>query len=185
MLLLVILILTLISVLVLSWAQEWRTELKLASNFGEAHKCQRLAEAGIYYALGKLVTAKTAEIEWAESPLPPKPRGTPAPSGRETSGPMCWNCRMARWRSGSADEGGKINLNQAPEPLLHNFFTAVGPSGTPSPHHGGFHSGLAHEGELPSSLRGQKRLLPEPGSSLCRQERQVRDGGRTRLGARF
>ena len=41
-LLLVILILTLISVLVLSWAQEWRTELKLASNFGEAHKGQWL-----------------------------------------------------------------------------------------------------------------------------------------------
>ena len=39
----VILILTLISVLVLSWPEEWRTELKLASNFGEAHKCQRLA----------------------------------------------------------------------------------------------------------------------------------------------
>src|SRR4030042_5974188 len=57
-LLLVILILTLISVLVLSWAQEWRTELKLASNFGEAHKCHRLAEAGVYFALGKMVIAQ-------------------------------------------------------------------------------------------------------------------------------
>ena len=98
-LLLVILILTLISVLVLSWAQEWRTELKLASNFGEAHKCQRLAEAGIYYALGKLMTAKTEESTGL-GPLPPRPRGPPATSGRETSGPMCWNCRMAWWRSG-------------------------------------------------------------------------------------
>src|SRR3989339_1756830 len=61
-LLLVILILTLISVLVLSWAQEWRTELRLASNFGEAHKSQRLAEAGVYYALGKLLSAKKAEM---------------------------------------------------------------------------------------------------------------------------
>ena len=61
-LLLVLLILTLISVLVLSWAQEWRTGLKLASNFGESHKSHRLAEAGIYYALGKLVSAKKAEL---------------------------------------------------------------------------------------------------------------------------
>jgi len=98
-LLLVILILTLISVLVLSWAQEWRTELKLASNFGEAHKCQRLAEAGIYYALGKLVTAKTAELSGMNA-VAPRPRGPPAPSGRETSSPMCWNWRMAWWRSG-------------------------------------------------------------------------------------
>ena len=99
-LLLVLLILTLISVLVLSWAQEWRTELKLASNFGEAHKCHRLAEAGIYYALGKLLVAKAAEVDRLKTvvlPEPGRPRGT---SGRETSGPMCWNCRMARRRSG-------------------------------------------------------------------------------------
>ena len=96
MLLLVILILTLISVLILSWAQEWRTELKLASNFGEAHKCQRLAEAGIYYALGKMMTAKTGES--TGQALAPRPRRPPATSGWETSGPMSWNCRMAWWR---------------------------------------------------------------------------------------
>jgi general secretion pathway protein K len=69
-LLLVLLVLALISVLVLSWAQEWRTELKLASNFGEAHKCQRLAESGIYYALGKLVSAKTAELKGLQANVP-------------------------------------------------------------------------------------------------------------------
>ena len=100
MLLLVILILTLISVLILSWAQEWRTELKLASNFGEAHKCQRLAEAGIYYALGKLVAAKMAESRRAGQANTLTQGDSPATSGRETSGPMSWNCRMARWRSG-------------------------------------------------------------------------------------
>jgi len=98
-LLLVIMILTLISVLVLSWAQEWRTELKLASNFGEAHKCQRLAEAGIYYALGKLVNAKAAELKGLQA-IAPRPRGPTTTTGRETSGPMCWNCRMGWWRSG-------------------------------------------------------------------------------------
>jgi general secretion pathway protein K len=124
-LLLVILILTLISVLVLSWAQEWRTELKLASNFGEAHKCQRLAEAGIYYALGKLVTAKTAEM-----------------GGLNTFGPQAQRDAGALWQGdqqprvlelpdGQAeirigDEGGKINLNLAPEALLLSFFTVLG-----------------------------------------------------------
>ena len=98
-LLLVLLILTLISVLVLSWAQEWRTELKLASNFGEAHKCHRLAEAGIYYALGKLVIAKAAEVDRFKT-VGSQSQEAPGISGRETSGPMCWNCRMAWRRSG-------------------------------------------------------------------------------------
>ena len=124
-LLLVILILTLISVLVLSWAQEWRTELKLASNFGEAHKCQRLAEAGIYYALGKLVTAKTAEMSGMNAV---------APQAQEDSGALWQGDQqphvlelpdgMVEVRIG--DEGGKINLNLASEPLLHNFFTVLG-----------------------------------------------------------
>ena len=125
MLLLVILILTLISVLILSWAQEWRTELKLASNFGEAHKCQRLAEAGIYYALGKLMTAKTAEIKGLQAI---------APQTQEASGDLWQGDQrphvlelpdgMVEVRIG--DEGGKINLNLAPEALLHNFFTGLG-----------------------------------------------------------
>ena len=125
MLLLVLLILTLISVLVLSWAQEWRTELKLASNYGEAHKCQRLAEAGIYYALGKLITAKTAEIS--------ELRGI-APRAKEASGDLWQGDQrphvlelpdgIVEVRIG--DEGGKINLNSAPEALLRNFFTVLG-----------------------------------------------------------
>ncbi len=184
MLLLVILILTLISVLILSWAQEWRTELKLASNFGEAHKCQRLAEAGIYYALGKMMTAQTGESTGLQAIGPQtqeasgdlwlgdqRPHGLELPDGTV-------EVRIA-------DEGGKINLNMAPEALLHNFFVSLG---LPEPQVRTMvdsHSGLAHDRELPSSLRGQKRLLPGSGSSLCRQERQVRDGGRTRLGARF
>lgn len=115
-LLLVLLILTLISVLVLSWAQEWRTELKLASNFGEAHKCQRLAEAGIYYALGKLMTAKmgesgglrTADLWQGDQ----RPHVLELPDG------------LVEVRIG--DEGGKINLNLAPEELLRDLFTVLG-----------------------------------------------------------
>jgi general secretion pathway protein K len=124
-LLLVILILTLISVLVLSWAQEWRTELKLASNFGEAHKCQRLAEAGIYYALGKMMTAQTGESAGLRA-INPQSReasgdlwlGDQRPHGLELPDGMV--------EVKIADEGGKINLNKAPEELLQNFFMALG-----------------------------------------------------------
>jgi general secretion pathway protein K len=124
-LLLVILILTLISVLILSWAQEWRTELKLASNFGEAHKCQRLAEAGIYYALGKMMTAKAGESTGL---------GAKGPQTQEASGDLWLGDQRphglelpdGRVEVKIADEGGKINLNKAPEGLLHNFFMALG-----------------------------------------------------------
>ena len=87
MLLLVILILTLISVLVLSWAQEWRTELKLASNFREAHKCQRLAEAGIYYALGKMMTAKARGMARLRVQWPPNPGGLRRPLAGRPAAP--------------------------------------------------------------------------------------------------
>ena len=124
-LLLVILILTLISVLILSWAQEWRTELKLAGNFGEAHKCQRLAEAGIYYALGKMMTAQAGESTGL--------RGIGTQT-REASGdlwlgdqrPHVLELPEGKVEVRIADEGGKININKAPEALLKSFFTALG-----------------------------------------------------------
>ena len=100
MLLLVILILTLISVLVLSWAQEWRTELKLASNFGEAHKCQRLAEAGIYYALGKLMTAKTAESTGLQAVGPQTQAGLRRPLAGRPAAPWAGT---AGWHGGGQD----------------------------------------------------------------------------------
>ena len=110
MLLLVILILTLISVLVLSWAQEWRTELKLASNFGEAHKCQRLAEAGIYYALGKLVTAKTAEMSGMNA-VAPQTQGDSGALWQGDQQPHVLELPDGMVEVRVGDEGGKINLN--------------------------------------------------------------------------
>ena len=124
-LLLVILILTLISVLVLSWAQEWRTELKLASNFGEAHKCQRLAEAGIYYALGKLVTAKTAELSEMNA-VASQSQGDSGPLWLGDQQPHVLELPDGMVEVRIGDEGGKINLNLASEPLLRNFFTVLG-----------------------------------------------------------
>jgi general secretion pathway protein K len=124
-LLLVILILTLISVLILSWAQEWRTELKLASNFGEAHKCQRLAEAGIYYALGKLVTAKTAEMG-GMNPAAPQAQRDSGALWQGDQKPHELELPDGKVEVRIGDEGGKINLNLASEPLLLNFFTVLG-----------------------------------------------------------
>jgi general secretion pathway protein K len=124
-LLLVILILTLISVLVLSWAQEWRTELKLASNFGEAHKCQRLAEAGIYYALGKLVTAKTAETG-GMSAVVPQAQGDSGALWLGDQQPHVLELPDGMVEVRVGDEGGKINLNLASEPLLQSLFTVLG-----------------------------------------------------------
>jgi len=125
-LLLVILILALISVLVLSWAQEWRTELRLAANFREAYQCRRLAEGGVYYALGKLLETKILESA----------ANLPSGSAAEAAA----NLRTA-WRGGQEphelrlpggtavvrveDEGGKLNVNYAKEELLVNLFTQL------------------------------------------------------------
>jgi len=124
-LLLVLLILTLISVLVLSWAQEWRTELKLASNFGEAHKCQRLAEAGVYYALGKLMTAKTAEMSGLQG-IAPQTQGASGDLWQGDQRPHVLELPDGMVEVRIGDEAGKINLNLAPEALLRNFFAVLG-----------------------------------------------------------
>jgi general secretion pathway protein K len=124
-LLLVLLVLALISVLVLSWAQEWRTELKLASNFGEAHKCQRLAESGIYYALGKLVSAKTAELKGLQANVP-QPQEAFGDLWQGDQRPHMLELPDGTLEIRIADEGGKINLNRASEALLRNFFNMLG-----------------------------------------------------------
>ena len=123
-LLLVIWILTLLSVVVLSWAQEWRTEIRLAANFRDDRQCHHLAEAGIYYALAKLTASKLAEQQTQSAQL----QGTmPAPDP--------WNGDQQRHLLGLpggqvevrvADEGGKINLNKADPRILTSLFTVLG-----------------------------------------------------------
>ena len=124
-LLLVLLVLALISVLVLSWAQEWRTELRLAANFREASQCRRLAEAGVYYALGKLVEAKSIETstfnlnsQEAAAQLAAAWRGDRSPHQLKLPGGLV-EVRLE-------DEGGKINLNQVNEETLATLFTGIG-----------------------------------------------------------
>ena len=122
-LLLVLWIIALLSVVVLGWAQEWRTEIKLAANFREARQCRNLAEAGIYYGLAKLVEAKFAERQSVsaqlQTPLPPQPWGgdqrrhfLELPGGQV-------EVRVE-------DEAGKINLNRADDKTLTQLFIALG-----------------------------------------------------------
>ena len=119
---LVIWVLALLSVVVLSWAQEWRTEIRLAANFREERQCRRLAEAGVYYALAKLVAAKAAE----QKPMAFLGGTPPAPdpwNGDQRRHLLELPGGLAEVRV--ADEGGKINLNQAPGKVLATLFSAL------------------------------------------------------------
>jgi general secretion pathway protein K len=125
-LLVVSLTLALISVLILSWAQEWRSELTLTTNFLEVRKSRRLAEAGIYYALGKLTTARSQEIA---------ARQTGGLQPLNLSRPDVWRLdqqpHLLEFPGGQAevriaDEGGKFNLNQVSEEILLRLFTLLG-----------------------------------------------------------
>lgn len=124
-LLLVLWVLALISVVVLGWAQEWRTELKLAANFREGHQSRRLAEAGVYYALGKLVEARVAELA----------RQTAATQDSQIIPSGIWQGDQSTFtlslpggqvKIRVEDEGGKINLNRATEPVLTKLFLGLG-----------------------------------------------------------
>lgn len=122
-LLLVIWLLALISVITLSVAQEWRTEVVLTRNYLSSSQAGYLAEGGIYYAAGKLVEAQVAEQR----------RRVP---GFLSEAPVdLWKgdgvTRELRLPEGAVavrvtDESGKININQASEEMLLNLFTALG-----------------------------------------------------------
>jgi general secretion pathway protein K len=126
-LLLVLWVLALLSALILSWAQEWRTELKLAENFRQGHQSRRLAEGGVYYALGKLMAYKLAEAP-ARGQGGASPLGTaPLPSGWQPDQSLhVLELSDSRVEIRIADEGGKINLNRADEEILRRFFAVLG-----------------------------------------------------------
>ncbi|HEY9074406.1 MAG TPA: type II secretion system protein GspK [Desulfobaccales bacterium] len=124
-LLMVMLILALISVLTLSWAQEWRTELQLAANFKEARQSRRLAEAGIYYALGKLLEGKILETRMAS--MDPQELANQLAAAWQGD-QVVHQLKFPGGFVGVAaeDEGGKINLNRATEETLGSLFAALG-----------------------------------------------------------
>ena len=125
-LVLVLLVLTRISVLVLSWRQEWRTELKLAGNFREDRQNRRLAEAGIYYALGKILAAKSVERQAAVPGAGLEPSVDPRNLWQGDRSPHVLELPEGRIEVRLEDEGGKINLNRAQEILLGKLFATLG-----------------------------------------------------------
>uniref|UniRef100_A0A7C3WHF6 General secretion pathway protein GspK n=1 Tax=Desulfobacca acetoxidans TaxID=60893 RepID=A0A7C3WHF6_9BACT len=122
-LLMVVWLLILISVIVLSVAQEWRTEVILARNYFTARQASLLAEGGVYYAVGKLVEAQLAERQ---------PRSPDLLPAAETD---LWKGDGAshelRLPGGAVivrvtDESGKININQASEEMIFSLLTTLG-----------------------------------------------------------
>ena len=124
-LLVVMLILALISILVLTWAQEWRTELTLTSNFLEVRKSRRLAEAGFYYALGKLAIARSAEIAAGPDGANLQPELSVQDTWHLDQRPHHLEFPGGNAEIEIADEGGKLNLNQASEEILLRLFTLL------------------------------------------------------------
>jgi general secretion pathway protein K len=122
-LLLVIWLLALISVVVLSVAQEWRTEALLTRNYLSARQAGFLAEGGVYYALGKLVEAQLAERQrrapgdFAEMPVDLWKGDGASHELRLPEGRV-----IVR----ATDESGKININQASEDILYNLVITLG-----------------------------------------------------------
>ncbi len=119
-LLLVMLILALISVLILSYAQQWRTELRLTSNFAQVQRARRLSEAGIFYALGKLIAAKTSEMVTSQTG-----EGFSPDLWQADQRPHLLELPDGKVEIRIADEGGKINLNSAPEEMLLRLFRSL------------------------------------------------------------
>jgi general secretion pathway protein K len=125
-LLVVSLILALISILVLSWAREWRTELTLTTNFLEVRKSRRLAEAGVYYALGKLAIARSAEIAARQGAANLQPQLPGQDTWSLDSRPHLLEFPGGIAEVQIADEGGKFNLNLVSENILISLFTLLG-----------------------------------------------------------
>ncbi len=125
-LLLVLWVLALLSALILSFAREWRTELVLADNYRQTRQCRRLAEAGIYYGLGKLLENKLAETAPLRQSASLSGSPAPAQGWRPDQTPHVLEIAEGRVEVRIADEAGKINLNQASEKILTSLFAVLG-----------------------------------------------------------
>ncbi len=125
-LLVVTLILALMSVLILSWGREWRLELTLAANFLEVRKSRRLAEAGVYYSLGKLARVRRVEAAAVQGNRIIQSNVSDQDILRLDNQPRILKFPAGEVEVRVADEGGKINLNQAKEEILLRLFMVLG-----------------------------------------------------------
>lgn len=121
---LVLWLLALISLVVLSGAQERHIEIKLTRNYLESRQCYRLAEGGFYYALGKLIQAKKIEQ-----------LGVSAETWDGEERPVIWTGdgrpHVLELPEGTVevrvmDEGGKMNVNRASQEALARLFSVLG-----------------------------------------------------------
>lgn len=111
----------LVSVLVLGALQEWRTELKLAANFQAKAQCHRLAEAGIYYALGKILDREIA----ARNPEESFVSSEKAREYWRTDGSrQILQFPGNRIEVMITDEAGKLNLNRVSPEILQELLAA-------------------------------------------------------------
>jgi type II secretory pathway component PulK len=111
----------LVSVLVMGALQEWRTELKLAANFQAKAQCHHLAEAGIYYALGKILAKEIAVHNPGESFL----RKEKALDYWRTDGSrQVLKLPGSRIEVMITDEAGKLNLNTVSQEILQKLLSA-------------------------------------------------------------
>jgi len=123
-LILIIWILALISAVIFGWAQEWRSEIRLAANFQGRQISRNLAEAGIHYALFKMMEARQfrgGRAQEAEDSPQPLWQGDQRLHVLELPGGQV-EIRVD-------DEAGKINLNRAQEEILTQLFAALGYKG--------------------------------------------------------
>lgn len=107
-LLIVLWALVLLSLLATAFGTNARTEVYLARNLVESAQAEALADAGIHRAIAGL----------AKEPREGGFRG----DGRMYS----WHSSGGEVRFSIRDEGGKIDLNQAPEALLRELFIVLG-----------------------------------------------------------
>ena len=107
-LLMVLWTLLLLALLAAIFSTNARTEVHLARNLVENAQAEALADAGVYRAIAGLAI-------------------DPEDGGFGGNGRIYrWHARGGEVRFWIRDEGGKVDLNQAPDILLRELFVAVG-----------------------------------------------------------
>jgi general secretion pathway protein K len=108
-LVLVLWVITLLAVIAGNFAYSMRGEAQIARNLLSAAQAQAYADAGVQRAWFELMKPPTDVLRWTGD-------------GAVHEYPMAG----ATVRVSIQDESGKININAAPEPLLHGLFKFVG-----------------------------------------------------------
>ncbi|RDD62008.1 general secretion pathway protein GspK [Ferruginivarius sediminum] len=115
-LVLVLWVLTLMSLMAAGFLSETRTEVRATRNRAEVAEAEALADAGIYFAISRLLQDRTGVAGDTEEPVP-----VPA-DGRILE----WTFGGGKVRLSLRDEMGKVDLNAAHPDVLWGLLQAVG-----------------------------------------------------------